>query len=353
MAQVLNASNTSGVYIKLEATPGTYVAPAGTDFVPVVGTPKFTPRGPGIIRRADVMTPYGGELAAKTGGIGWDISFTTELYWNFLSGAPGVFTANPTSANSVLYALFRSCPFKIAPGSLITDNDFKFVSQAIYDVAATRTSANNQCSTFSIVYEEIGAKRYEASGCVCIPKFSFEAGGKITVEWSVKGQWRPVTSSTPLVPTYAYPAPLIGINASLTATLQLGSSTSALAKVTYDPGFALSDVLDAQQTYGMGIAMISLTSSPSIEVEVADLAESTQADWTEAQDNTIGSSAFEVALTIGANTEVTFTLDQPQLVQWPTPGESNGYRNIGLKFAGIVNASSVADIGSIGFYSPE
>jgi hypothetical protein len=349
----LNASNTSGVYIKLETVPGAYVAPVLGDFVPVVGTPKFTPRGPGIIRRADVMTPYGGELAAKTGGIGWDISFTTELYWNFLSGAPGVFTANPTGANSVLYALFRSCPFTIAPASGALDNDFKFVSQAIYDVAATRTSANNQCATFSIAYEEIGAKRYEASGCVCTPKFSFEAGGKITVEWSIKGQWRPVTNSTPLVPTYAYPAPLIGINASLTATLQLGASTSALAKVSYDPGFALSDVLDAQQLYGMGIAMISLTSSPSIELEVADLSETLQPDWTEAEDNTLGVSVFQVALTIGANTEVTFTLDQPQLVQWPTPGESNGYRNIGLKFAGIVNANSVGDIGSIGFYSPE
>jgi hypothetical protein len=301
------------------------------------------------------MTPYGGELAAKTGGIGWDISFTTELYWNFLSGAPGVFTANPTSANSVLYALFRSCPFKIAPGSLITDNDFKFVSQAIYDVAATRTSANNQCSTFSIVYEEIGAKRYEASGCVCIPKFSFEAGGKITVEWSVKGQWRPVTSSTPLVPTYAYPAPLIGINASLTATLQLGSSTSALAKVTYDPGFALSDVLDAKQTYGMGIAMIALTSSPSIEIEVADLAESTQPDWTEAEDNTVDTTGLLVTVVIATNTSVVFTLDRPQLIQWPTPGESNGYRNIGLKFAGIVNTGSLASangIGNIAFNSP-
>jgi hypothetical protein len=101
----------------------------------------------------------------------------------------------------------------------------------------------------------------------------------------------------------------------------------------------------------MGIAMIALTSSPSIEIEVADLSETLQPDWEEAQDNTIGSSAFEVALTIASNTEVTFTLNQPQLVQWPTPGESNGYRNIGLKFAGIVNANSVADIGSIGFYS--
>jgi hypothetical protein len=345
MAQVLNASNTSGVYIKLETTPGTYVAPAGTDFVPVVGTPKFTPRGPGIIRRADIYTPYGGELAAKTGGIGWDISFTTELYWNFASNA---FTANPTGTQTVLYALLRSCPFTIASGGTY---DFKFISQAIYDLAQNRTSANNQCATFSIAYEEIGAKRYEAKGCVCIPKFSFEAGGKITVEWSVKGQWRPVTDSTPLVPSYAYPAPLIGTNATLSATTPIGSSTSALAKVTYDPGFALSDVLDAQQEYGMGIAMIALTSSPSIEIEVADLSEALQPDWGDAEGNVIGGTAFDVTLTIASGVSVVFSLNEPQLVQWPTPGESNGYRNIGLKFAGIVNANSVADIGSIGFYS--
>jgi hypothetical protein len=345
MAQVLNASNTSGVYIKLETTPGTYVAPAGTDFVPVVGTPKFTPRGPGIIRRADIYTPYGGELAAKTGGIGWDISFTTELYWNFASNA---FTANPTGTQTVLYALLRSCPFTIASGGTY---DFKFISQAIYDLAQNRTSANNQCATFSIAYEEIGAKRYEAKGCVCIPKFSFEAGGKITVEWSVKGQWRPVTDSTPLVPSYAYPAPLIGTNATLSATTPIGSSTSALAKVTYDPGFALSDVLDAQQEYGMGIAMIALTSSPSIEIEVADLSETLQPDWGDAEGNVIGGTAFDVTLTIAAGVSVVFSLNEPQLVQWPTPGESNGYRNIGLKFAGIVNANSVSDIGSIGFYS--
>lgn len=346
MAQVLNASNTSGVYIKLESTPGTYEAPAGGDFVPSVGTPKFTPRGTGIIRRADTMTPYGGELAAKTGGIGWDISFTTELYWNFGLNA---FTANPTTTNTVLYALFRCCPFTIASGGT---NDFKFISQAIFDVADARTGTNNQCATFSIAYEEIGGKRYEAEGCVCIPKFSFDAGGKIMVEWSAKGKWRPVTTSTPLVPTYTYPAPLIGINAALAVIAPIGSYTSALAKVSYDPGFALSDVLDAQEDYGMGIAMINLTSSPSIELEVADLAESTQPDWTTAQANTVGGSAFTVTLDIATSTSVVFSLTMPQLVQWPTPGESNGYRNIGLKFAGIVNSTSASDIGSIGFYSP-
>ena len=345
MAQVLNASNTSGVYIKLEGTPGTYEAPAGSDFVPTVGTPKFTPRGPGIIRRADVMTPYGGELAAKTGGIGWDISITTETYWNFGANA---FSVDPTGTNTVLYALLRCCPFEIATGGT---NDFKFVSQAIYDIAASRSTNAYSTATCTIVYEEIGGKRYESCGCVCVPKFSFEAGGKIMIEWSIKGLWRPVTNSTPLVPTYTYPAPLVGLDCDLSTTGPITSATGALAKVTYDPGFALSDVLDAKETYGMGIAMISLTSSPSIEMEVADLKESTQGDWTQAQANTVSSTALTVTVNIGATSLVIFSLNEPQLIQWPTPGESNGYRNIGLKFAGIVNGNSVADIGSVGFYS--
>jgi hypothetical protein len=351
MAQVLNASNTSGVYIKLESVPGTAVTPAGTDFVPTVGTPKFTPRGAGIIRRADTMTPYGGELAAKTGGIGWDISFTTELLWNF--GTAQASTVDLTTLSSPLYALFRSCPFKITSSA---NKDYTFSSQAIYDLAASRATNAYSTSTFTIVYEETpSGKKYSASGCVCIPKFSFEAGGKIMVEWSIKGLWQPVGSVTSpgLVPTYVYTPPLVGTNCTLTSAGPLSANTCALAKVTYDPGFALSDVLDAQKLYGMGIAMIALTSSPSIEIEVADLSETLQPDWTEAQDNTVDSTtALAVTVQIATDTSVVFTLNEPQLVQWPTPGESNGYRNIGLKFAGIVNTNSVADIGSITFNAP-
>jgi hypothetical protein len=351
MAQVLNASNTSGVYIKLETTPGTLVTPDGADFVPTVGTPKFTPRGAGIIRRADTMTPFGGELAAKTGGIGWDISFTTELLWNF--GTAEASTVDLTKLSSPLYALFRSCPFKITSTST---KDYTFTSQAIYNLAAARSGGNAySTSTFTIVYEEAPTgKKYSASGCVCIPKFSFEAGGKLMVEWSIKGQWQPVGSvSSALVPTYVYTPPLVGTNCTLsTDVAPLSSATCALAKVSYDPGFALSDVLDAQQTYGMGIAMITLTSSPSIDLEVADLAESTQPDWGTAESNAVDSSSLLVTVQIATNTSVVFSLNQPQLIQWPTPGESNGYRNIGLKFAGIVNATSQADIGSIIFNAP-
>jgi hypothetical protein len=97
--------------------------------------------------------------------------------------------------------------------------------------------------------------------------------------------------------------------------------------------------------------MIALTSSPSIEIEVADLDENTQPDWTQAEDNTVSGTPLEVSVGISGATFVIFSLNEPQLVQWPTPGESNGYRNIGLKFAGIVNSTSKADIGSVGFYT--
>lgn len=346
MAQVLNASNTSAVFIKTQTTVGTPIAISGTDFVPVVGTPKFTPRGPGIIRRADIYTPFGGEAAAKTGGIGWDISLTTELYWGFDSA----FSLN--TYPTLLQALFRACPFNVHQG--LGANDFVFDSQSLYTIAATKgTGTEFATCPFTIVYQETGGKQYSAYDCVCIPKFSWEAGGKVMIEWSIKGKWVAVADSANTaftLPVYTDYTPVVGTGCTLTNTAVFGTSSSALAKVTYDPGFALSDVLDARQTYGMGIAMISLTSSPSLEVEVADLTETLEPDWTEAQSNAIDSSALTVGIAIG-NDSIEFTLTNPQLVQWPTPGESNGYRNIGLKFAGIVTSASQSAIGYINFNS--
>ena len=342
MAQVLNASNTSGVYIALESTPGSLATPTGADFVPTVGTPKFTPRGPGIIRRADTMTPYGGELAAKTGGIGWDISLTTELYWDF----GNVFDVNnyPTSSQS----LWRACPFNVLVG--VSANDTVFFSQALYTLDVNRDAATYATNPFTIVYQETGGKEYSAYDCVCIPKFSWEAGGKVMIEWSIKGKWVTPADSTDTAISYAYSeSPLVGTACTMSGA-QFGASTSALAKVAYDPGFALSDVLDARETSGMGIAMIALASSPSLEVETADLTETLQSDWGYADNNTVFGGALTVGIAAG-NHAVNFVLTSPQLIQWPTPGESNGYRNIGLKFAGVVNAASESAIGYVSFDS--
>ena len=141
-----------------------------------------------------------------------------------------------------------------------------------------------------------------------------------------------------------------------------GPDTNALSKVTVDTGWAISDVMDTRQAYGFGLGFIALTTYPTIAVEVANFAEGTaavgpspgpaaaqtgQPDWTAAQANTIyagqtGSggvavgSALTVTLTIGTNT-IVFTLNLPQLIEWPAPGDANGYRNIGLKFGGIPN----------------
>ena len=73
-------------------------------------------------------------------------------------------------------------------------------------------------------------------------------------------------------------------------------------------------------------------------VEVANFAETVQPDWTNAQANTI-SATYDliVTLTVGSNS-IIFTLAEPQLIEWPAPGDANGYRNIGLKFGGIPNS---------------
>ena len=250
----------------------------------------------------------------------------------------------PTSSE----ALWRACPFNVHVGT--SPNDTVFDSQALYTLAVNRSATTYATNPFTIVYQETGGKQYSAYDCVCIPKFSWEAGGKVSIEWSIKGKWVPVADSGNTAISYAYTeSPLVGTACTMSGA-QFGSSTSALAKVAYDPGFALSDVLDARETYGMGIAMIALASSPSLEVETADLTETLQSDWGDAEDNTVFAGALTVGIAVG-NDAVKFVLTSPQLIQWPTPGESNGYRNIGLKFAGIVDANSESAIGYVWFDS--
>ena len=370
----LIASNTSAVFIRTQTVLGTFADPTnvsedgsgaatGIYAVRVVGTPKFTPRGAGIIQRTDIYTPYGGGQSTVTGGIGWDITLQTELFWRF-DEAQGVAAQYITTDTSQLSALWLSSPWAITLPA--TDTLLTVQPNFIADVArAATTAANYTAQPFSIAYEESTGKRYEAFDCVCIPKISWESGGKILLDWTIKGKWRAVTNSTNQAPTYpeqygtAKPQPpLIGQNATMALTGFFGPDTNALSKVTVDTGWAISDVMDTRQAYGFGIGFIALTTYPTIAVEVANFAEGTQAtptptaqtgqpDFTAAQANTIYAgqtpaggvaygSALTVTLTIGSNT-IVFTLNLPQLIEWPAPGDANGYRNIGLKFGGIPN----------------
>ena len=370
MAEFLIASNTSAVFVKTQSALGTFDNPTAsspsTNAIRVVGTPKFTPRGAGIIQRTDIYTPYGGGQAAVTGGIGWDITFQTELFWRF-DEAQGTAAQYITTDTSQLSALWLASPWTITTpntDTLLTVQPY-FNADTGRDTTASPAQKAYAVQPFSIAYEEANGKRYEAFDCICVPKFSWESGGKIMIDWTVKGKWRAVTNSTNTVPVYPEQyvtpkpqPPLIGQAATMALTGFFGPDTNALSKVTVDTGWAINDVMDTRQANGFGLGFIALATYPTIALEVANFAEGTPAqagppavaqvgepDWTAAQANTVyagqtGSggvavgNALTVTLAVGTNS-IVFTLNLPQLIEWPAPGDANGYRNIGLKFGGI------------------
>jgi hypothetical protein len=344
--QFLLASNLSAVYVKTQSalgvwddptpavspptTPATYV---GTNAIRVLGTPKFSVRGAGIIQRADQNTPWGGNQSSKTGGLGWDITLSTEFFWEL--GAP---------LDLTLSTLTQLAPLFLASPWAITDEGGgveRLAVQPIFYSEENRLTVPYAVQPFSIAFEETLGKRFEAYDCVCVPKVSWEYGQRVMIEWTIKGKWRPVTSAYGVVPSYVSPteqAPLIGVNCALTVP-GFPNEVNAVSKVTIDTGWAISDVADSRETYGFGLGFISLAASPSIEVDVADFAESVEPDWMVAEDNTINGAALELTLTIGGY-DLIFSLLNSQLAAFPTPGELNSYRTNTLKWQGIPDSTS-------------
>ena len=347
MASTVIASNTSAVYVQTQAAPGTAIAVGSFvagDAIRVVGTPKFSPRGAGLIERTDTMTPFGGGQAVVTGAHGWDITFQTELFWD--AGATGVV---PTLGSTQLAALFRGTPFNITG----TSPDFELAAQAAF--ATTTWSSGSPARSpayavqpFTIYYVESSGKRYAAYDCVCIPKFSAEYGQRVMIEWTAKGKWIDPdaydTTSTIAAPTYPAEPPIVAVNCALTLSGYFDGVT-ALTKWTFDPGFALSDVGDSREAAGFGIGLATLATYPSLEVDVADLPEGTagnqsEPDWGKALDNTVFGSALTLAITVAAGDVITFSLANPQVIAWPVPGETDGHRSLTLKFGAIPDANT-------------
>jgi hypothetical protein len=347
------ASNTSAVYVKTQTAPGTPVATSAIvagDAIRMVGAPKFSPRGAGIIERTDTMTPFGGGQAAVTGGHGWDITFQTELFWDYSIGG-GVL---PVMANTQLAALFRATPFAI---SVNGTDDFTLAVQPNFAVAAyasgtpTRSPAY-AVQPFTIYYVESNGKRYAATDCICIPKFSAEYGQRIMIDWTVKGKWvNPDSYATSTVlPAPAYAAtqpPLVALNCTLTLAGYFENVT-ALTKWTFDPGFALSDVGDSREANGFGIGLSTLATYPSLEVDVADLPEGAaatpqqQPDWEKALSNEVFGSALTLTIDPSGNGDdvITISLANPQVIAWPTVGDTDGHRSLTLKFGAIPDATT-------------
>ena len=340
--QYLLASNLSAVFVKTQTSLGVFDDPLGgsspfTTAIRVVGTPKFSPRGAGIIQRADVMTPWGGNQSSKTGGLGWDISFTTELFWQLGQTYDGTL-----ATLTQLAPLFLASPWSISNPA---NDDAQLAVQPLFFAREERFPSPGvpipfSVQPFSIVYEETGGKRFRAYDCVCVPKLSWEYGQKVSIEWTVKGKWMDVDDSSGAEPGYVAAAtepPIVGVNCTLSLTPYF-DNVNAVSKVTVDTGWAINDVADFRETYGFGLGFINLAASPSIELDVADLTETAEPDWTDAQANTI-SGPLTLTLTVGSY-NITFTLANAQPAVFPTPGELNSYRTNTVKFQGIPDSST-------------
>ena len=340
----LIASNQSAVFIETQATLGTFVDAAATGTpIRVVGTPTWAVRGAGIIDRKEIYTPWGGNSSSRTGGLGWDITFQTEFFWQF-GQAYDVTLATQTQ----LAALWLSSPWSITNNTLTTQLDV----QPFFQPNVARTGSgipNYSVQPFSMVYEEEYGKRWEAFDCVALPKFSWEYGQRVMIDWTIKGSWRPVIDSSNVQPTYVDPSdepPLIGVNCDV-AFSGLTVGIDAVSKVTIDTGWTLNDVGDFRQADGFGISFFRQDASPSIELDINELPETdgaapTPADvqpgWTEAESNLLGDDIV-VTVFVGASTWV-ITLDNPQYVAFPTQGgETNGYRTNTSKWQAIPDSN--------------
>ena len=131
--------------------------------------------------------------------------------------------------------------------------------------------------------------------------------------------------------------PLIGTNCTLAMTSLL-NNVNAVDKITFDPGWTLTDVGDAREQYGFGLGFAALTNAPTIELQVADFSQSVQPDWTQAQANTVSTSCV-VTITVGANT-ITITLNNVYQMAFPSKVDSNGHRATGLKIGASPTSST-------------
>jgi hypothetical protein len=329
----LIASNQSAVWIETQASIGTFVDAAATGTaIRVVGTPSWSVRGAGIIDRKEVFTPWGGNSSSRTGGLGWDITFQTEFFWQF-----GQSYDITLALQTQLAALWLSSPWAITHPTLATG----LAVQPFFEVAPTRSPTNYAVQPFSMVYEEEGGKRWEAFDCVALPKFSWEYGQRVMIDWTIKGSWRPVVDSQGIQPTYvssATESPIIGVNCNVQFS-GLTVGIDAVSKVTIDTGWTLNDVGDFRTVYGFGVSFFRQDASPSIELDINELDETAQSGWMDAEANTIGSS-LTLTMTVGGPTW-TIVLNNPQYVAFPTQGgELNGYRINTSKWQSIPDSSA-------------
>ena len=345
--QTLLASNTSAVYAKTQTTLGacawnfsTAVTgfPAAAEAIRVVGAPSWTPRGASIIQRTDLMTPWGGGQPVVTGGLGWDITLQTELFWNWGTADSLVLP------NTQLAPLLRAMPWSISNTSGNTALAVQPYFTAGVDNAGSPVSYRDTtayaCEPFSIAWVQSNGKVFCAYDCIAVCKFSGEYGQRVMLDWTIKGKWLNVSSDSASIVAPSYAAsqpPLVAVNCAVTMTTLL-DNVNAVDKWSFDTGWTLQDVGDTREAYGFGLGFTALQNYPSLELQIAEFNETVQPDWTQAQANTETGSCTLV-LTVGSST-MTIALANVFQLAFPTTVDSNGHRAAGIKLGGTSKSGS-------------
>lgn len=321
---------------KSETTPGTYEAMTGANVINVVGTPAWKTRGAGtggLIARADLYTDRGGGQTPARGKIGWDITFQTEFYMP----DPATFNTNP------LAPLFRACMVNIDESG---SNVHLYSTARTSVVGSASRSPSYALQPISLQWQQLDGRTFRSNGCVGTFKFSATAGEKMMIDWTFKGKWQAVPGDVTAISSADYTAqqaPIIFSGATLTLPLTTGGSASFdVASFEYDAGVTLSDVDDALETYGYGIANTAFADYPKLTVDLASQIESAQSTWTDAFNVTPASTSAVLALTVGGRS-ITFTLRNARQLVFPEETEANTYRRQKLTFAGIAVGTSNAD----------
>lgn len=340
MANLLAANG--GIFAaKTETTINTWEQPGAADVINVVGTPAFKVRGAGLIGRADLYTDRGGGQVPVRGGVGWDITFQTELYLVDLAGNPAVFNDNP------LHVLFRACMSNFVENT----NDVTLTSTARMAVATTRTPsyAVQPCS---MQWQQLDGRIFQAKGCVGTFKISGQSGQKVLIDWTFKGQWQSIpndlSGSIITSPDYTgQQAPVIFAGWSLVLNLTTGSSASVdVASFEYTQGVTLSDIPDALATYGFGISALAFDNYPQLVIDVASQPESVQSTWTDAFNVTPINAASPPSMTLSytaAPVAFSIALRNPKQLAMPEESEANTVRRQKLTFVGLANGTADAN----------
>lgn len=238
-----------------ETTQGTAVAPAATDFIPLVEKPTVKPITE-IMQRHNFREAMG-KLPFSTGWVYSDVSFKIEWL-----GA---------SATNTAYApvdtLFKACGMTVAGGSAGTDWTYSLSSTTISQFLGAATSA-------TINYYVDGLKHI-VQGFVGSFKLIGEAGQTPMIEFSGKGLYTAVTDTAIPTTTFTHNTTIPKM---ISAALLIDNATPAyIQKIEIDMGNKIEFVPDVNNSIGLaGFRIVDREIKATVNPEAVTVA---SYDW--------------------------------------------------------------------------